>query len=73
MFKTNCALCKVFGALVIIGALNWGAVGFFQVDIVAKILGDMTLASRVVYGLVGVSGLVKLIGCIKDCPACKKP
>ena len=74
MLKTNCALCKVFGVLVIIGALNWGAVGFFQVDLVAKFFGDMTTASRVIYGLVGVAGLAKLIGCIKDiCPACKKP
>ncbi|ANC78291.1 DUF378 domain-containing protein [Fictibacillus phosphorivorans] len=45
-------------ALVIIGAINWGLIGFFQFDLVAAIFGgqDATLA-RIVYGLVGLSGL----------------
>jgi uncharacterized protein len=44
--------------LVIIGALNWGLVGFFQFDLVAKIFGgaDMTI-SRIVYALVGLAAL----------------
>ena len=67
-----CGVCKVVGLLVIIGALNWGAVGIFQVNVVSMLLGDMTAASRVVYGLVGVAGLLKLICCFKECPACKK-
>jgi uncharacterized protein len=68
----TCAICKVFGVLVILGALNWGAVGILQVDLVAKLLGEMTTATRVIYGLIGVAGLVKLISCFKACPACKK-
>lgn len=47
--------------LVIIGALNWGLVGFFGFDLVAAILGDMSTVSRVVYDLVGVSALYMLI------------
>lgn len=43
--------------LVIIGGLNWGLVGFFQYDLVASIFGDMSTVSRVVYDLVGLSGL----------------
>jgi uncharacterized membrane protein YuzA (DUF378 family) len=45
-------------ALVIIGAVNWGLIGFFQYDLVAAIFGgqDSTVA-RIVYGLVGLSGL----------------
>ncbi len=43
--------------LVIIGALNWGLVGFFSWDLVAAIFGEMTTAARVVYALVGVSAL----------------
>lgn len=46
--------------LVIIGALNWGLVGIFGFDLVASIFGDMTLFSRIVYGLVGVSALILL-------------
>lgn len=43
--------------LVIIGGLNWGLVGFFNFDLVATIFGAMTLASKIVYGLVGLSAL----------------
>ncbi len=67
-----CGICKVVGLLVVIGAINWGLVGILQVDLVAKLLGDMTMPSRVVYGVIGVAGLIKLISCFKDCPACKK-
>jgi len=47
--------------LVIVGALNWGLVGLFKVDVVASILGDMSTAARVVYTLVGLSGLYMLM------------
>lgn len=41
--------------LLVIGGLNWGLVGLAQLDLVATLLGEMTLASRVVYTLVGLS------------------
>ena len=45
--------------LVIIGALNWGLVGLFQIDLVAALFGGQgSPLSRVVYTLVGLSGLV---------------
>ena len=47
--------------LVIIGAINWGLVGFFGFDLVAAILGEMTLLSRIVYSLVGISGIIILL------------
>ena len=43
--------------LVIIGAINWGLIGFFQFDLVATLFGDMSALSRIVYGLVGIAGL----------------
>ncbi len=46
--------------LVIVGGLNWGLVGFFNFDLVATIFGDMTVVSRVVYSLVGLSALYML-------------
>ena len=64
----SCVVCKIVGLLVGIGALNWGLVGIFQVDLVAKLLGEMSGPSRVVYGLIGVAGLLKLISLIKCCP-----
>lgn len=61
--------------LVIIGALNWGLWGFFQFDLVAWLFGGNTSwLSRIIYGLVGLSGLWCLgsIGkCCKAMCACK--
>ena len=48
-------------ALVIIGAINWGLIGLFRFDLVAAIFGGQTAAlSRIVYSLVGLSGLICL-------------
>lgn len=46
--------------LVAIGAINWGLIGFFNFDLVKAIFGSMTLITRIVYALVGVSGLYAL-------------
>ncbi|MDD5016846.1 MAG: DUF378 domain-containing protein [Eubacteriales bacterium] len=44
--------------LVIIGAINWGLVGFFQFDLVAAIFGGQSaVVSRIIYALVGLAGL----------------
>ena len=46
--------------LVIVGALNWGLVGLFNFDLVAAIFGSMSVASRIVYVLVAISGVYLL-------------
>lgn len=46
--------------LTIIGAVNWGLIGFFSFDLVAFIFGDMSWLSRIIYALVGISGLYLL-------------
>lgn len=50
--------------LVIVGALNWLLVGAFEFDLVAAItgndFGEVSWLSRLVYILVGVSGLAQL-------------
>ena len=38
--------------LIIIGALNWGLIGAFNFDLVARLFGDMTIWTRAVYLLV---------------------
>lgn len=54
---------KIALVLIIIGAINWGLIGFFGFDLVATIFGEMSVISRIVYGLVGISGLwgIKLL------------
>lgn len=43
--------------LVIIGAINWGLVGLFQLDLVNAIFGSVAWLATVVYVLVGLAGL----------------
>lgn len=50
-------LDAIAGILVIIGAINWGLVGVFGVNLVSLIFGDGTLLERAVYVLVGLSGV----------------
>jgi uncharacterized protein len=49
------------GALVIVGGLNWGLVALAEFDLVAWIFGEefgaTNAASRIVYGLVGLSAV----------------
>lgn len=43
--------------ITIIGAINWGLIGFFKFNLVTFLFGDMTLLSRIVYAVVGICGL----------------
>ena len=54
--------------LVIIGAVNWGLIGFFQFDLVAFLFGNMSWLSRIIYALVGISGiyLISVYGRIRS-------
>lgn len=49
--------------LVIIGAINWGLIGFFNFNLVDTIFGAMSAISKIIYILVGLSGLwsIKLL------------
>lgn len=43
--------------LLIIGGLNWGLVGLWNIDLVAVILGAGTILTKIVYVLVGISAI----------------
>ena len=49
--------------LIIIGAINWGLIGLFSFNLVDAIFGSMSIISRIIYILVGISGLwgIKLL------------
>jgi uncharacterized protein len=55
----------IASALVIVGALNWGLVGLFHVDLVAAVFGmnfgEVSLWSAAVYTLVGLAGLYRAL------------
>ena len=50
-------LYKIYLGLVIIGAINWGMIGVFDVNLVSLIFGKDSIISNIVYALVGISGL----------------
>ncbi|MGL4790741.1 MAG: DUF378 domain-containing protein [Anaerotignaceae bacterium] len=47
--------------LVIIGALNWGLIGFFNFDLVSAIFGgSLAFIARIIFAIVGLAGLYSL-------------
>lgn len=46
--------------LVIVGAINWLLIGIFEFDLVGTIFGAMSILSRIIYILVGISGLISI-------------
>ncbi len=55
-------LAVIAMVLLIVGGLNWGLVGLFGFDLVAALFGEVSVLSRIVYVLVGVSAII----CIAD-------
>lgn len=52
--------------LLIIGALNWGMVGLFDVDLISSVFGPMTWITRVLFVAIGVSALFRVGGVFLD-------
>jgi len=58
--------------LIIVGALNWGLVGFFHYNLIADLFGgEMSTISRIIFGLVGLAGLYAISFFCKCCSHCK--
>lgn len=72
MLKQACIFCKIVGLIAIVGALNWGLVGVFHLNLIERFFGEWTKITRIIYGLVGLSGVVLLASYFMVCPACKK-
>ncbi len=53
-------------ALVLIGALNWGLIGAFNFDLVGFLFGEMSIASRIVYSIVGLSAIGYFMFSVKE-------
>ena len=51
---------KIALVLVIIGAINWGLIGLFDFNLVATIFGSGSMFSRIIYSLVGITGLINI-------------
>ena len=51
---------KIALIFTIIGAINWGLIGFFNFNLVVAIAGANTIFSRVIYSIVGICGLINI-------------
>lgn len=65
------ALHMVVFTLVLVGALNWGLIAFFNFNLVSVIFGAGTMLERVVYALVGLSAVYIAATHKADCRICK--
>lgn len=72
MLKQACLFCKIVGAIAIIGALNWGLVGVAQFNLVDYLFGAGSAIARIIYTIVGLSGLALLASFFMICPICNK-
>lgn len=54
--------------IAIIGAINWGLIGFFGFNLVSFLFGEMNLISRIIYAVVGLAGLylISMYGRVRD-------
>lgn len=53
-------LQKVALVFTIIGAINWGLIGLFNFNLVDTIFGAGSLISRIIYSIVGITGLINI-------------
>ena len=59
--------------LIIIGAINWGSIGIFGVDIVGSLFGgQLSMVSRIIFTIVGLAGLWSISFFFKDSPIVDK-
>ena len=47
--------------LIIIGAINWGLIGFFNLDLISMIFGTMSMITRTIFVVVGIAGIYSLV------------
>ena len=47
--------------IAIVGTLNWGLIGFFNLDLVSLIFGNMSMITRIIFAVVGIAGVYSLV------------
>ena len=44
----------------IIGAINWGLIGFFDFNLVESLFSEASMLPRIIYAIVGICGLINI-------------
>ncbi|MEJ2649672.1 MAG: DUF378 domain-containing protein [Sedimentisphaerales bacterium] len=60
MLKLNIVMWVAF-MLLVVGGLNWGLVGLLKFDLVARLFGEMSFLTRLVYVAVALSGVIVFV------------
>lgn len=60
------ALDWIATILMVVGGINWGLIGLFNIDLVASLFGQMTVVSRAIYLLVGLAALYGIVLAIRQ-------
>ncbi|MCI8777894.1 MAG: DUF378 domain-containing protein [Bacilli bacterium] len=53
-------LQKIALIFTVIGAINWGLIGFFDFNLVSNLFGDTSMLTRVIYMIVGIAGIINI-------------
>jgi uncharacterized membrane protein YuzA (DUF378 family) len=72
MKKKHNVLDWIAYLLLVIGGLNWGIIGISNDNIVDRLLGNFSHASKAVYLLVGLAAIYVIIRCLFCCKSCSK-
>ena len=51
---------KVLLVITIIGAVNWGLVGLFDINLVSSLFGSRTFITKLIYTLIAIAGVVNI-------------
>lgn len=54
-------LQKIALIFTIIGAINWGLVGFFDFNLVTSLFKDSAMIARIIYSIVGICGIINIL------------
>ena len=52
---------KIALIFTIIGAINWGLIGFFDFNLVATLFEEASVVSRIIYAIVGICGIINIM------------
>ncbi len=71
LMKSMCGVCRIVGAILVVGGLSWGMVAIFGSDPVSRVFGPMTMVTRIIYGVIGIAGVLMFFSFFKVCSACQ--
>ena len=54
-------LQKIALIFTVIGAINWGLIGFFDFNLVTALLKDASRVTRIIYSIVGICGIINIL------------